>query len=112
MSSQPPPQVILRDLVLGSRVSQAISTAAELGLADHLVDGPKTVEDLAERTRTHAPTLLRLLLFLSGRGVFKREPDGRIAQSPLSELLRADIPGSLRTPVLYNVAPSIVKAWG
>jgi hypothetical protein len=34
---------------------------AELGLADHIRNGARTVDDLAVVTGTHAPTLARLL---------------------------------------------------
>ena len=48
-------------MILGTHVSQTISVAAELGIADVLKDGPKPVEELAAATSTHAPSLYRLL---------------------------------------------------
>lgn len=44
------------------QVSQAIHVAATLGIADLLEEGPRSADDLAEATGTHAPTLYRLLL--------------------------------------------------
>jgi hypothetical protein len=54
-----------RDTPLGMtnafQVSQAIYVAATLGIADLLEDGPKSADELAKTTGTHAPTLYRLL---------------------------------------------------
>ncbi len=43
------------------QASQAIHVAATLGIADLLKEGPRSVDELAEATGTHAPTLYRLL---------------------------------------------------
>src|ERR1700732_2647354 len=41
--------------------SQAVSVAADLGIADVLTDAPRSVEELAAATSTHADSLYRLL---------------------------------------------------
>ena len=58
MSTQeiPPPSVIYR-MVTGYYVSQAIYVIARLGIADLLGDGPRDAEELARRSRTHAPSV-------------------------------------------------------
>ena len=38
------------------QASQAIHVAATLGIADMLSDGPRSTDELAEATGTHAPT--------------------------------------------------------
>ena len=45
-----PPSFALRRLVNGYQVTQAIHVAAKLGLADHLVDGPRASDDLVRVT--------------------------------------------------------------
>jgi DNA-binding IclR family transcriptional regulator len=50
-----------------------LRTAAQLSLADHLADGPKTVEQLAALTKTNAPALFRLLRTLAGIGIFSED---------------------------------------
>src|SRR5690242_11024347 len=50
-------RLALEQLFLGYRVTQGIHVAARLGLADLLKDGPRTAEDLAQVTATHAPAL-------------------------------------------------------
>jgi C-methyltransferase len=42
-------------------LSQALGVAAELGIADLLADGPRSVDELARATSSHAPSLYRLL---------------------------------------------------
>lgn len=93
---QMPPQAILAQMSMGFIVSQAISVAAKLYIADHLAGGGKTVEELAAATQTHAPSLYRLLRGLTSVGIFRREADGRYTNSELSEFLRSDHPESFR----------------
>ena len=48
------PSEVLGGLVAGGRKTQVVYVAAKLGIADHLVDGPKNSRELAEavaRTR-------------------------------------------------------------
>jgi hypothetical protein len=93
------------------QVSQAIYVAATLGIADLLEDGPKSVDELAETTGTHAPTLYRLLRALASVGIFV-ETDGRFGLTPLAEYLRTDTPGSLRAFVMLSGQQSLWTSWG
>lgn len=97
-SEQPamPPQALMMQMTMGFIVSQAISVAAKLYLADHLADGAKTLSELAEKTNTHEASLYRLLRALTSVGVFRKNSDGVYENSPLSEVLRSDDPHSLR----------------
>jgi hypothetical protein len=81
-------------LISGYWISQAIYAAAKLGLADLLKNGPRTAEDLAHATETHAPSLYRLLRALASVGVFAKDDEGRFTLTPLAETLRSDVPGS------------------
>lgn len=93
---QIPPQAILAQMSMGFIVSQAISVAAKLYVADHLKNGAKTVTELAELTATHEPSLYRLMRGLTSVGIFQRDENGRYTNSPLSEFLRSDHPESFR----------------
>jgi Dimerisation domain len=55
------PSMDLLRLINGYWLSQAISVAASLRIADLLKDGPRTTEDLATATRTHRRSLYRLM---------------------------------------------------
>jgi hypothetical protein len=94
-SSQDPAHTLL-EAIHASWIAQAAYVTAELGLADLLVDGPRTSEELAGATETHAPSLHRLLRALTTIDVCRETDDGRFALAPLGELLRTDAPQSLR----------------
>ncbi len=94
------------------QVSQAIHAAATLGIADLLEEGPRSADDLAEATGTHAPTLYRLLRALASLGVFVEDPDAQFDSTPLAEYLRTDAPGSLRAWAMYIGQPFFWTSWG
>ena len=52
----------LLSMALGVAQTAVLCTAAQLGLADYVKDGPKSVAALAEATGTHLPTLTRLMV--------------------------------------------------
>jgi hypothetical protein len=88
----------LRELVRligGYRISQSIYVVAELGIADLLRQaGPKTVDELAAETSTHAESLHRVLRLLSGVGLFEEIAPRRFALTRLGAALARDVPGS------------------
>ena len=86
----------MRDLLMGFVLSRALQVAAELDLADALAAGPKDRDALAREVGAHADTLQRLLRVLAAYGVFAQLPDGRFINTPQSEYLRSDAPGSVR----------------
>jgi hypothetical protein len=94
--AQLPEPVQLLLLVTSKWISQSISAAAKLGIADLLAGGPRTLEELARETDCDARTLHRVLRAIATVGVFAELPDGRIALTPLAEYLRSDVPGTMR----------------
>jgi len=111
-SAAEPPQFAMLQMITGFWVSRAIYVAAKLGLADLVKDGPKTADELARSTGTHAPSLYRVLRALAGVGVFAGSEQGRFAQTPLSEILRSDMPGSLRAMAMAELGQEHFPAWG
>jgi predicted O-methyltransferase YrrM len=97
-------------LFRGFWVSRAIYVAAELGIADLLGDGPRTVADLAATTRTHPPSLYRVLRLLASEGVFAETEDGRFELTPRAAALRQG--GPLRLQVLFLGRPASWQAAG
>jgi len=83
-------------------VSQALYVAAKLKLADRLKDGPRTADELASATGTHAASLYRLLRALASVGVFAEDDGHRFALTPLAECLRSDVPGSQWAMAVMN----------
>jgi hypothetical protein len=82
-------------------VSQSLYVAAKLGIADLVADEPRTAAELAECTGTDARCLHRILRAIASVGVFAEDTEGRFAQTPMSEYLRANVPGSLRDAVVF-----------
>jgi O-methyltransferase/methyltransferase family protein len=96
-ASELPPSMRIYYLSQGSIITSTLALAAELGIADHLVDGPRSSEELAQATSTHTRSLYRLLRLLCSVGVFTEIKPDSFAQTPLSECLRTGIPGSMRS---------------
>jgi hypothetical protein len=95
LASQSEPVEQLMALFGGNLHLQAVMAAVELEIADHLAHGPLSLEELAGRTKTHTPTLLRLVRALESIGIFKRISGDVVGNTPTSDLLRRDLPGSL-----------------
>ncbi len=90
----------LLQLIHGYNISQTIYVAAKLGIADLLLDGPKTASMLAKVTGTHAKALFRVMRALSSIGIFERQGD-LFALTPMGSLLRTDRQDSLRAAATF-----------
>ena len=100
--SATPPPVTLLQMMTGYWISQAIYVAAKLGIADLLIDGPVSTEDLAAATQNHAPSLHRVLRALASSGIFSEVAPGRFALTPLAALLRTGTPDSMRALAIFH----------
>ena len=69
--------------------ARALATLVELGIPD-LLDGPTTVDELAERTATDPDRLERLLRFAAARGLLTADRRGRFGPNGLTSVLRSD----------------------
>jgi O-methyltransferase/methyltransferase family protein len=106
------PAVALRHLSTGFWISKAIAVAAELGIADHLKDGPKTAEELAQVTGVHPGALYRLLRGIASVGVFAEDTQRRFVLTPLAALLVTNDPQSWRAAAIMNGEPWAWRPWG
>jgi Dimerisation domain len=106
-----PSPMKLTQMLVGKSVSQAISVAAELGVADVLQDAPKHVEELAAATATHAPSLYRLLRALASVGIFVEIEDHQFGLTPLAACLRGDAPDSIRNFARWYGVPLVLRGW-
>lgn len=109
---EPQPLQVLMQMMTGTMVSQSISVIAALGIADLLVGGPKTADQLASATSTHADSLYRVLRALASAGVFLETDDHRFALTPISDCLRSDAPDSFRNAARLMTLPVFWSAWG
>jgi SAM-dependent methyltransferase len=92
--------------------SQLVFVAAKLGVADALVAGPLTVNEIAARVGAHPPYLGRILRALASVGIFASDPHGRFHLTRLAQTLRSDHPESLRNFALMLVDDYNWAAWG
>lgn len=108
------PQEHILEMIRGFWQSRALAIAAELEIADQLADGPLALDDLAERTQTHAPSLFRLMRALESAGIFKQVSPGVFANTPASECLQKNVPGSLWAFVRTIISKGFGQydAWG
>jgi O-methyltransferase domain len=86
--SEPAPEERIWNLLRGALGTRALAIVADLGIAEALAEGPRTVEELAEGRGANADTLRRLLRALASDGVFAEESRGVFRNTPASELLR------------------------
>ena len=84
-------------LIWGIHISRAVYAAAELGIADLLTKGPVSTGELARVTRTHEPSLYRVLRLLAALGVFDERYPRCFSLTVLGNRLRSDKPAGMRS---------------
>jgi hypothetical protein len=99
-------------LLNGHCLEQALYVVALLGIADALIDGPKSSDELAQGTGADGPSLHRLLRALTSLDIFHEEPDGCFALTPLAATLRSDVVNSVRDRAIYYGTPEMWNVWG
>ncbi|MCO5998811.1 acetylserotonin O-methyltransferase [Actinoallomurus rhizosphaericola] len=82
------------------QISQALYVVAKLGLSTALVDGPRTVEDLAAATGAKADVIGRIIRVLAPMGVFRTD-GGKVESTALGLTLAEGYPGSVRDAALF-----------
>ncbi len=106
-----PPHAQLIQMGAASWVSAVVYAAAKLGIADHLDDGPRSAVELAGTTRTHAPSLHRLMRTLAGLGILTEGDAQRFALTPLGEALKSGAPGSAPATLIAFCGPAFWHSW-
>lgn len=99
------------EMILTAWMSQAITVAAELGVADALADGPQPIEELASRVGANPDALARLLRALISRGVFRRRRDGRYELNALADTLRRGVFPSMAGMARFVGSPQHREHW-
>ena len=96
----------------GIIAAQAIHAAVEFRLPELLASGPKSSTEMAAECGAHAQSVERLLRALTSIEMFQRLPDGRYRNTPLTDILRADHPQSLRAEGMFLPAAFIWRPLG
>jgi hypothetical protein len=109
----PPPQQVLMQMSMGMWVAQAVATAARLGVADALAQSqPQENTTLARAVGADPAALARLLRALASLGVLAEPLPHQYALTPVGELLRSDVPGSMRDWLIAETDTPHWQAWG
>src|SRR5215831_13292522 len=101
------PQESIIGMLVGIVMGRCLVAAAELELADALANGPLSVETIAAQTKANASNLFRLMRALETLGIFKQVSPRVFENTPLSECLRKDVPGSI-----WALVRVIAPGWG
>jgi len=99
-------------IIQGFVESQSLYVAADLGIADYLAHGSITAEELAKRIGAHPDALARLLRALVAFGIISCAGEDGFGLTATGQLLRSDVPGSLRTTIRFLAGPWFWQAWG
>lgn len=95
----------------GHFISRSLYVAAQLHIADHLIEGSRTWAELATATGSHPDALERMLRLLVSVGIFAEDGPERLALNPAAQLLRADHPTSMRSWLLLYCSPGLHERW-
>jgi len=106
-----PPPAAMVELITATWLSQAITVAAELRIADVLTEKPLDIDDLARKVDANPDALARLLRALIGRGIFRQRRDGRYDLTPLAKTLRTDTPDSMAAFARFVGSPEDREHW-
>src|SRR5438093_1828204 len=107
-----PPHAQLIEMATAHWISRIVYVAAKLSLADHLAGGPKSAEELAGPTGTHAPSLYRFMRTLAHLGLLSEDAGQRFALTPLGEALKKNAPGAARATVLTLASDWCANGFG
>lgn len=108
-SHEPPPEIVMLQMIWGFWLSRCIYAAAKLGIPDVLARGSMTAEEISGEVGAHAPSLYRVMRALASVGVFAESDGGRFALTPLGETLKA---GGVRSFAIAELGEDHYEAWG
>lgn len=107
-----PPNVRVFEMAAAVLPARALWAAADAGVADHIDDAPRGVDDLAAATGSHAGALYRILRLLAACGVFEEHADRQFSHTEMSRTLRSDHPTRARAAVRVMGMPAVWKGFG
>jgi len=106
-----PASVAVMELGFGGWLTQALSAAVRLGIADALADGPLTADQVAHRVGTDPRATYRLMRALASQSVLKLRRDGRFALTRTGRALVSDNPVSVAPMIAFIGNPAHREHW-
>jgi C-methyltransferase len=90
-----PPSAVLANLITGKIITQCLAVAVRLGVPDRLATSPRSAYELALEADVQPDALYRMLRALSVVGVVVEHEGRRFSLTPVGDLLRTEVPGSM-----------------
>jgi hypothetical protein len=106
-TAAPPSHDQLIQMATAHWMSRILYIAAEMNLAESLVEGPRTASELAVLTATDASSLHRLMRALASLGLFTEGPNRRFSLTPMGDAFRT---GTIRATVLTLAGDLMTKS--
>lgn len=101
----------LLNMITGAWVSQITRAIAVLHIPDHIANGAETADDIARIESSDPRTTLRLMRAASSLGLLNYLGENRFGLTGRSQLLRSEIPGSLRAVAMIQTANAHWQCW-
>ncbi|MFI6498046.1 methyltransferase [Nonomuraea typhae] len=111
-SADPRGRGALVRLVYGYMASQMIHVAVRLGVFDLVREAPRTDEELAGKTGTHPPSLLRLLRALASLGLLTEVEPRRFGPAGTGTRLESGAADGLNAITRLFCSPEFWASWG
>ncbi len=110
MTTHNPARAVV-DIITGTWRTQALYAAVDLRLPDHIAQGHTTSAGLAAKADADPDGIIRLMRLLTALDVFGGDDSTGYELTPVSELLRSGVPGSMRDMCLMY-GEEFHRAWG
>jgi hypothetical protein len=105
-----PEALALLDLIQSHRITAVIYVAAQLGIADRLCDGPRSLDDLADATGANWAALARLLTALRTIGICRPGGGDRYALTETGATLAGAAQSSCKAWAIFE-GQMLSKSW-
>lgn len=103
MPQKPELSFKMYEMISGYWVACCIHAVARLDIADKLLNGAKTLPEMARETESDEKSLYRLLRAVTSVGIFEERTNGTFALNDFGATLLTDVPGSVKPWALANM---------
>ena len=104
--------IAVSDMILNATLTQMLSVAANLNIADLLKDGAKTSDELAKLTGADSESMYRLMRGLASAGVFAEIEGRKFELTAMADCLRNDSKFSMKAYAKWAGSECWWGPWG
>lgn len=109
---QLPPPARVMQMITGHWVSQLVGSLCRLAIPDALAEKPLTSAVIAKRCGSNSDATYRILRAATGLGLLKEILPDTFELTPLGDVLKSNVPGSLRDFSIAETDHGHWMAWG